>query len=112
MATKFDMGADTLSVLNKQTSVQSDNLGALIMQLAQASEPVEKSFQGPARAVFDLFQANARGLASEINRALGAILQGSVGMDTSVQQGVQEQADATRTIDGSQDYTGFSGRAV
>ncbi len=111
MATKFDMGADTLSILNKQTSTQSDNLGALILQLAQASEPVEKSFQGPARQVFDLFQANAQGLANEINRALGSILQGSVGMDTSVQQGVQEQADQTRGVDGAQDYTGFSGRA-
>jgi hypothetical protein len=39
------MGAETLTVLNKQTSVQGDNLGALIRQLSQASEPAEKSFQ-------------------------------------------------------------------
>jgi hypothetical protein len=112
VATKFDTGADTLSILNKQTSAQSDNLGALIMQLAQASEPVETSFQGPARQVFDLFQRNAQAIAYEVNRALGAILQGSVGMDASVQQGVQEQAEQTRGVDGAQDYTGFSGRAV
>jgi hypothetical protein len=31
---KFDMGAETLTVLNKQTSVQGDNLGALIRQLS------------------------------------------------------------------------------
>ena len=111
MGTKFDMGADTLSVLNKQTSSQGDNLGALIMELSRASEPVEKSFLGPGRAVFDLFQANAQRLSVEINRALGAILQGAVGMDTSMQQGVQEQTDQTRSLDGAQDYTGFSGRA-
>lgn len=108
MGQKFDMGAETLTVLNKQTSVQGDNLGALIKQLSQASEPVEKSFQGPARAAFDLFQANADKIALEINRALGAILTGSVGMDTAVQEGVQQQADTTRSVDGSQDYTGFS----
>lgn len=111
MGQKFDMGAETLTMLNRQTQGQSENLGVVVKDLARASEPVEASFQGPGRAAFDLFQSNADAIAYEINRALHAILGGSVGMDQSVQQGVQQQADQTRGIDGSQDYSGFSGGA-
>lgn len=109
MGTKFDMGADTLTVLNRQTQGQSENLGTVVKNLARASEPVEASFQGPGRVAFDLFQQNADAIAYEINRALNSILGGSVGMDQSVQQGVQVQADQTRGIDGAQDYSKFTG---
>jgi hypothetical protein len=40
---KFAMGAETLTVLTKQTSSANDDLGSLVKQLFAAAEPTQGS---------------------------------------------------------------------
>jgi uncharacterized protein YukE len=108
---KFAMGADTLGQLGKKTSTSTDELGALVRQLAAAGEPLEGKFNGAGRAAFDRFKANADGIATELNSALAAVLGGVTGMDRSFQQGDQELADQTRQTEAGQSFDAarFSG---
>jgi hypothetical protein len=45
---KFAMGAETLTVLTKQTSSANDDLGSVVKQLFAAAEPIQGKFNGPA----------------------------------------------------------------
>jgi uncharacterized protein YukE len=90
---KFDMGLTTLSTLVKNTQGSSDDLGTLIRQLIQASQPLEGRFNGAGRAAFDNFKANADEITADLNRSLSAILGGQSGMDTSFSQGDTEMVD-------------------
>ena len=53
---KFAMGAETLTVLTKQTSSANEDLGSLVKQLFAAAEPIQGKFNGAGRAAFDKFK--------------------------------------------------------
>ncbi|MEU7969890.1 hypothetical protein AB0D09_41650, partial [Streptomyces sp. NPDC049097] len=73
---KFDMGAQALSTLVKDSRGSSDDLGTLIRQLVQAAQPLEGKFNGVGRVAFDQFKLRADGIAKELNGSLAAILGG------------------------------------
>ena len=98
---KFAMGADVLTQLTKTTSTSSDDLGALVRQLAEAGAPLEGKFNGAGRAAFDQFKANTDQISAELNAALAAVLAGVAGMDRSFQEGDSEMADQTRSTQAS-----------
>lgn len=102
---KFDMGQETLSALNKQTSGSSDELGQLIRQLVDAAAPLEGKFNGAGRAAFDGFKARSDEITAELNGSLGAILGGQSGMDTAFGQGDTEMADNARSTEGSANFS-------
>jgi len=95
------MGSDTLSQLTKKTSSSSDDLGALVKQLAQAAEPLEGKFNGAGRAAFDNFKAQSDQISVELNQALSAVLGGIASMDLSFKEGDQDMFDQTRSTEGS-----------
>lgn len=95
------MGADTLAQLTKKTSSSSDDLGALVKQLAQAAEPLEGKFNGAARGAFDRFKAETDHISVELNAALAAVLGGIAGMDRSFTEGDSNMADETRSTESS-----------
>ncbi|MEU3552537.1 hypothetical protein, partial [Streptomyces longwoodensis] len=87
---KFDMGAQTLSTLMRDSRGSSDDLGSLIRQLVQAAQPLEGKFNGNGRVMFDQFKARADEIASELNGSLSAILGGQSGMESAFSTGDQE----------------------
>lgn len=109
---KFDMGADTLSTLAKQTSSSHDDLGAWVHRLAAAADPLQDKFNGAGKAVFNEFKLHTDDIAVDLNRALAAVLEGVQGQDTAFQQGDQQMADETRALQAgaSFDSARFSGR--
>ncbi|MFJ8094171.1 hypothetical protein [Streptomyces griseofuscus] len=60
---KFDMGAQTLSTLMRDSRGSSQDLGTLIRQLVQAAEPLEGKFNGAGRTAFDQFTWTPRRIA-------------------------------------------------
>ncbi|PAZ12430.1 hypothetical protein CLM62_30045 [Streptomyces sp. SA15] len=93
---KFDMGAQTLSTLQRDSRGSSDDLGTLIRQLVQAAQPLEGKFNGSGRVMFDQFKAQADRITSDLNGSLSAILGGQSGMDSAFSSGDQEQGDNAR----------------
>ena len=108
---KFDMGAQTLGSLTRQTQGASDDLGSLIRQLIVAAEPLQGNFNGAGRQAFDAFKANADAITAELNASLNAILGGQAGMDTAFGQGDTEMADHATSAQGSANFDAarFSG---
>ena len=103
---KFDMGAQTLSTLIKESRGSSDDLGVLIRQLVQAAQPLEGKFHGAGRVAFDNFKTRADGIAKELNGSLAAILGGQSGMDSAFGSGDQEQGDNARRQMGAANFDG------
>ena len=101
---KFDMGAQTLSTLIKESRGSSDDLGTLIRQLVQAAPPLEGKFNGAGRVAFDQFKARADEITQELNGSLSAILGGQSGMDSAFGTGVQEQGDNARRQMGAANF--------
>ncbi|GAA3304115.1 hypothetical protein [Streptomyces cinereospinus] len=93
---KFDMGAQTLAALMRDSRGSSDDLGSLIRQLVQAAQPLEGKFNGTGRAMFDQFKARADEITADLNGSLSAILGGQSGMDSAFGSGDQEQGDNAR----------------
>ena len=93
---KFDMGAQTLSTLQRDSRGASDDLGGLVRQLVQAAQPLEGKFNGAGRAMFDQFKARADQISDDLNGSLSAILGGQSGMDGAFSSGDQEQGDNAR----------------
>ncbi|MBR8641675.1 hypothetical protein KEF29_25970 [Streptomyces tuirus] len=93
---KFDMGAQTLSSLQRDTRGSTDDLGGLVRQLVAAAQPLEGKFNGSGRVMFDQFKARADRIASDLNSSLSAILGGQSGMDSAFSSGDQEQGDNAR----------------
>lgn len=110
---KFDMGASTLSTLTSQTQGSSGDLGQLIQQLIAAAAPLEGTFNGAGRAAFDAFKANFDQVTADLNSALGAIIGGQSGMDSSFGQGDVEMADNARSSQAGANFDAarFSARA-
>ncbi|WP_458778767.1 hypothetical protein [Arthrobacter sp. D3-16] len=109
----FDMGADTLGNLNKQTDVSQQDLGALVRRFVDAVTPLEGRFSGSGKAAFDAFKNRSDLVASELNAALAAIVQGQSGMNTAFQQGDLAASDNARRSEGSANFDAarFQGRA-
>jgi len=101
---KFDMGAQTLSSLSRQTQGATDDLGTLIRQLVAAVDPLEGNFNGAGRQAFDGFKANADAITTELNASLTAILGGQGGMDVAFGQGDTEMSDNASTAQGSANF--------
>jgi uncharacterized protein YukE len=101
---KFDMGAETLTALTRQTQGSSDDLGVLIKQLIASVTPLETTFQGAGRAQFDAFKAHADQITADLNSALAAIVGGQTGMNTSFVSGDTEMADNASSAAGSANF--------
>ncbi|MFI6933118.1 hypothetical protein [Streptomyces sp. NPDC050287] len=101
---KFDMGAQTLSQLQRDSRGSSDDLGSLIRQLVQAATPLEGKFNGSGRAMFDRFKGQADRITSDLNSSLSAILGGQSGMDSAFSSGDQEQGDNARQQMGAANF--------
>ncbi|MFE4543020.1 hypothetical protein [Arthrobacter sp. NPDC056727] len=109
----FDMGADTLGNLNKQTDASHQDLGALVRRFVDAVTPLEGRFSGAGKAAFDSFKNRSDLVASELNAALASIVHGQSGMDTAFQQGDLAASDNARRGEGSANFDAarFQGRA-
>ncbi|GAA1295638.1 hypothetical protein [Saccharothrix xinjiangensis] len=101
---KFDMGRTTLSTLAQQSQGSSDDLASLIQSLIAAAAPLEGRFNGAGRAMFDNFKARSDQVTADLNSALGSIVTGQVGMDTSFVQGDQEMADNASAGEGAANF--------
>jgi uncharacterized protein YukE len=101
---KFDMGRTTLSTLTQQSQGSSDDLATLIQALIAAAAPLEGKFNGAGRAMFDNFKARSDQVTADLNAALGSIVTGQVGMDTSFQQGDQDMADNASSSEGAANF--------
>ncbi|MFE9096236.1 hypothetical protein [Streptomyces sp. NPDC007264] len=103
---KFDMGAQVLSTLMKDSHGSSDDLGTLIRQLVQAAQPLEGKFNGAGRVAFDQFKARADGITKELNASLAAILGGQSGMESAFGSGDQEQGENARRQQAAANFDG------
>ncbi|MDQ0812579.1 hypothetical protein QFZ63_004293 [Streptomyces sp. B3I7] len=90
---KFDMGAQTLQTLMRDSRGSGDDLGTLIRQLVQAAQPLEGKFNGGGRVAFDRFKTRADSITTDLNASLSAILGGQSGMESAFGSGDQEQGD-------------------
>lgn len=104
MNMKFDMGAETLSNLTKQTSGSSEDLGTLVKKLVVAADPLMKKHAGASKAAFDGFKGRVDEVASELNASLAAVLGGIAGMDTAFTQGEGEMVDSTNSANSGASY--------
>lgn len=93
---RFDMGGGTLSQLTKKTSASSDELGALVRELADAAAPLQGRFNGAARAVFDGFHAQSDRIAAELDAALRSVLGGIAMQDAAFLEGEQAMVEETK----------------
>lgn len=109
---KFDMGAETLSVLTKQTSGSNEDLGTLVKQLVIAADPLMNVHAGAAKITFDNFKGRVDQVSAELNGALAAVLGGISGMDRAFREGEDEMVDQTKSAEGgaSFDAARFGGR--
>lgn len=103
---KFDMGAQTLTTLTKQSSGSNQDLGALVRRFMDAASPLEGQFNGQGKASFDSFKSRSDQVSAELNSALASIVQGQSGMDTQFTQGDQNAADNARQAEGGADFDG------
>lgn len=87
--------------MTKKTSTSTDDLGALVKQLAQAGEPLEGKFNGAGRAAFDQFKAQSDQISVELNAALNAVLGGIAGMDVAFKEGDNDMFEQTRSTESS-----------
>lgn len=101
---KFDMGSDTLATLTTQTDGSHQDLGSLVLQLVDASAPLEGKFSGAGKAKFDEFKMRSDQIAGDLNNALAAIVGGQAGMDTAFQTGDMESSDNAAQAIGSANF--------
>ncbi len=109
----FDMGAETLGNLSKQTDASHQDLGALVRRFVDAVTPLEGKFSGAGKAAFDSFKNRSDLVASELNTALAGIVTGQSGMNTAFTQGDLTASDNARRSEGAANFDAarFQGRA-
>lgn len=88
----YDMGAETLSLLTKQTTFANDDLGAQVRALFVTDQPLDGLFNGTARAAFDQFKTEMDRLAGELNAALASVRDGIAGQDLAWVSGEEDMA--------------------
>lgn len=104
MNTKFSMEADVLSVLGKKTVTESDDLGQLIRDLVAAAEPLEGTFNGPAKASFNKFKVRTDEIATTLNNALVGITGSIAGQNTAFVTASEEGSDAHISAEGAASF--------
>ncbi len=102
---QFDMGADTLSVLTKQTQGQNQDLGALVKALVAAAAPLEGKFNGPGKSAFDAFKSHTDQITANLNGALSGIVGGQSGMNTAFTQAQVDFGDNAKSTQGSANFS-------
>lgn len=109
----FDMGAQAVGTLVRQSDAAGQDLGALVRRFVAAVTPLEGRFSGAGKAAFDGFKQRSDQVAAELNAALAAIVQGQSGMDAAFQQGDLAAGDNARRSEGSANFDAarFQGRA-
>lgn len=104
MPTKFSMEGDALSVLGKKTATESEDLGALVRQLADAAEPLEGTFNGPAKASFNRFKLRTDDIATTLNNALVGITGSIAGQNRSFVTAADEGAETHTSAEGAASF--------
>lgn len=104
MNTKFSMEADALSVLGKKMVTESDDLGQLVRDLVAAAEPLEKKFNGPARAAFNRFKSRTDEISTTLNNALVGITGSIAGQNQAFVTAADEGADAHTSAEGGASF--------
>lgn len=104
MVTKFSMEADALSVLGKKTATESDDLGQLVRDLMAAAEPLEGSFNGPAKAAFNRFKLRTDDIATTLNNSLVALTGSIAGQNTTFVNVAEEGADLHTSSEGAASF--------
>jgi len=112
MSIQFVVGqsGEALTTMTQQTDSSNQDLGALIVQLAQAGEAVRDSFQGRGRAMFDQFHLHAHEDGRILNKLLASIAEGVGGMDSSYFDFDQQAADTAQRISAAAPMSYSSGR--
>ena len=103
---KFAMEADALQVLGRKTATESDDLGQLVRNLADAAEPLESTFNGVAKASFNSFKERTDNIATILNNSLVGITESISGQNLSFVTAADEGADQHRSAEGAADFAG------
>ncbi|MGL4174324.1 MAG: hypothetical protein ACRCTR_09720 [Actinomycetota bacterium] len=103
---RFDMGAETLSQLVRESDSSGQDLGSLVRRLVVVAEPLEGAFNGAGRVAFDEFKVRVDEIASELTSALGSIVEGQAGMDQAFGLGDMEASDNSVQAMGSANFDG------
>lgn len=108
MATKFSMEQQTLVTLGQRTTTESDDLGQLVRDFIAAAEPLEQSFNGPARTSFNNFKTRADSISTALNTALAGIVGSIAGQNIAFVTGAEDAAAQHDSTAGAQDYSSES----
>lgn len=103
---KFAMEADALQVLGRRTATESDDLGQLVRNLAEAAEPLEGTFNGVAKASFISFKERTDEISTVLNNALVGITESIGGQNRAFVTAADEGADLHRSAEGAADFAG------
>ncbi|MCB4208540.1 hypothetical protein [Arthrobacter sp. UM1] len=103
---KFDMGAQTLGTLARDTGTSSDELVSLVRQLVDAAQPLEGKFSGGGKAKFDEFKSRVDEVTNDLSTSLAAINQGQSEMNQHTQTGDQDTADNAQRAQGTANFDG------
>jgi uncharacterized protein YukE len=93
---KFDMGAETLSTLARQTEGAGRELADLVKQVAGVADDLKGNFEGQAKRTFDQFVNDADAVAKDLQSSLDRILQGVTELDEAFGTGETEMAEETK----------------
>jgi hypothetical protein len=103
---KFAMEADALQVLGRKTATESDDLGQLVRQLAEAAEPLAHDFNGVAKASFLSFKTRTDDIATVLNNSLVGITESIAGQNRAFVTTADEGAELHRSAEGAADFAG------
>ena len=92
--THYSMDQETLSRLGRQTEAETEELAQLVRNFIAAAEPIAHSFNGPARAAFNQFKANADAISAQLTNALIGLRESIAGQDQAFTEGMVEAAEA------------------
>lgn len=109
---KFDMGADVLTNLVKQTDTGGQDLAGLVRRFVQAAEPLAGQFEGKGAAKFADFKVRSDEVADDLTRSLGRILGGQAGMEVAFSQGDDEQEENATRAEGRANFDGARFRSA
>ncbi|GEK81477.1 hypothetical protein [Agrococcus baldri] len=105
MVGTFNMTQNALLDLGKRSETESEDLGTLVRQLVEAAEPLQNTFNGPAKGTFNSFKGKTDMIASQLNGALGAIVGSISGQNMSFVQGAEDGADTHKSTEGATDFS-------
>lgn len=96
---RWNRGDETLPTLANQTQISGDELASLVLELADAAEPLRDKFSGPGETAFREFKARSDEIAMDLRTGLTRICEGQGEMNASFQTGEQAMADeATKNM--------------